>query len=208
MERHHPVIVLLILLLALSLFGVARNAERIQTLESVVHDEYRIQAELFNQNQELVGANLEMRERIIALSENLSSLESASQACFDRLGGAPRAVPQSRIDFQDLDIDRNAVLIQAADVTPALIGPTGSMRPILDEGTIVLELPVMKPEELYPGDIIIYELDGTRIIHRIVALGYDTDGWYAIAKGDNNPEPDPEKIRFAQIRGVVGGIIY
>ena len=69
-----------------------------------------------------------MRERLIELSENLSSLESASQACFDRLGGAPRAVPQSRIDFQDLDIDRNAVLIQASDVTPALIGPTGAMH--------------------------------------------------------------------------------
>lgn len=207
-DRHHPVIILLVLLLALALFGVARNTERIESLERIVQDEYRVQSELFNQNQELVRANLEMRESLIELSQNLSSLESASQACFDRLGGAPRAVPQSRIDFQDLDIDRNAVLIQAADVTPALIGPTGSMRPILDEGTIVLELPVMKPEELYPGDIIIYELNRTRIIHRIVALGYDTTGWYAIAKGDNNPEPDPEKIRFAQIRGVVGGIIY
>jgi hypothetical protein len=137
-DRHDPVIILLVLLFALALLGMARNAQRAEQFEQLVQGEYRIQGELFNQNQELVRANLEMRERVIELNENLSTLGSDAQACFNRLGVSPRAIPRSRIDFADVDIDRDAVLIQASDITPALIGPTGSMRPLLDEGTIVL----------------------------------------------------------------------
>ena len=33
-------------------------------------------------------------------------------------------------------------------------------------------------------------------------------GWYCIMKGDNNPEPDPGRVRFSQLRRVVVAIIY
>ena len=188
--------------------GVARTSPRVAELERGIAEEQRIGAELFNQNQDLIAANLQMRERLIGLAENLTQVASDAQACLDRLPNTTRIAPRNRIGFQDLNVGATAVVIRAADVTPGLIGPTGSMRPLLDEGVVVLELPVAEPTDLFPGDIVIYELNTTRVIHRIVGLGYDSDGWYAIAKGDNNPLPDPGKVRFAQVRGVVGGIIY
>ena len=48
----------------------------------------------------------------------------------------------------------------------------------------------------------------TLIVHRVVRTGYDRNGWYAIAKGDNIEQPDPDKIRFDQINGVLVAIIY
>ena len=58
------------------------------------------------------------------------------------------------------------------------------------------------------GDIIIFEHKNTRIIHRIVKIGWDTGGWYAHTKGDSNPAEDPFKVRFKDVKGVVVGIIY
>ncbi len=195
------------------LLGVARGTERIERLEGVVTENKRVEAELFNQNQELVRANIVMRERLIELSENLSTVQSDAQVCFDRLPAAEialnasRVAPHSRLNLSDVSFGESAVVIRASEAIPGLVGPTGSMRPILDSGVIVLELPVVSANELYPGDII-YDLHDVRVIHRIIGLGWDEFGWYAIAKGDSNPVPDPEKIRFEQVRGVVGGIIY
>lgn len=209
MDRHHPFIILLLLLLVMTLFWVSNNTGRLERLERQLSDGQRDAQELFNQNQELIQSNLVLRERVIELSENLTSAHASLQACTEF---APRPAgttpPHDRIALEDVLFDAGSVIIDAQDVMPGLVGPTGSMRPLLDDGAIVLELPVARASDLYPGDIIIYDLAGTRVIHRIVGLGHDGDGWYAIARGDNNPAPDPEKVRFEQIKGVVGGIIY
>ncbi len=214
MQKHHLVFAFFLLVIAMLLLGVARGTERIEHLEAEAAETKRVEAELFNQNQELVRANIVMRERLIELSENLSTAQSDAQVCFDRLPAAEialnasRVAPHSRLNLSDVSFGENAVVIRASEAIAGLVGPTGSMRPILDSGVIVLELPVTSSNDLYPGDIIIYDLDGVRVIHRIIGLGWDEFGWYAIAKGDSNPVPDPAKIRFEQVRGVVGGIIY
>jgi uncharacterized protein (UPF0248 family) len=46
------------------------------------------------------------------------------------------------------------------------------------------------------------------IIHRVVKIGQDSEGWYAILKGDNLSQEDPEKVRFDQVQRVVVAIIY
>jgi len=213
-DKHHPVIALLVLFVAVLMLGAGRGTESIERMRETIADNTRVQAEMFNQNQELVRANIVMRERLIELSENLTRIQSGAQACFDRLPeaqfalNASRTAPHSRLELTDVSFGESAVVIRASEAIPGLVGPTGSMRPILDDGVIVLELPVSSVDALYPGDIIIYDLDGTRVIHRIIGLGWDEVGWYAIAKGDSNPVADPEKVRFSQVRGVVGGIIY
>ena len=63
-------------------------------------------------------------------------------------------------------------------------------------------------EELQEGDIISFETDYGTIIHRIIKIDYDKEGWYAITKGDNSPVNDSEKVRFTQIKRVVVAIIY
>ena len=61
--------------------------------------------------------------------------------------------------------------------------------------------------DVHTGDIISYETSQGTIIHRVVELGYDGD-WYAITKGDNNQQNDPEKVRFSQVKKIVVGVIY
>jgi Fe-S-cluster formation regulator IscX/YfhJ len=42
----------------------------------------------------------------------------------------------------------------------------------------------------------------------VIETGEDSNGWYAIFKGDNNPIRDPSKVRFSQIRRIVVAVIY
>ena len=44
--------------------------------------------------------------------------------------------------------------------------------------------------------------------HRVIEVGSDTAGGYYIVKGDNNPVEDSEKVRFAQIEGIVVAVVY
>ena len=65
-------------------------------------------------------------------------------------------------------------------------------------------------DEIKIGDIISYgtHYNDDIIIHRVTKIGKDAEGWYAIAKGDNNAISDPEKIRFSQVKRILVGILY
>lgn len=82
------------------------------------------------------------------------------------------------------------------------------MLPVLGQGSHALQIVPKFPEDVHIGDIVSYELDGAVIIHRVIGTGADEEGQYFITKGDNNPEPDPEPVRFSQIDRVVIGILY
>ncbi|MHA2011204.1 MAG: signal peptidase I, partial [Candidatus Helarchaeota archaeon] len=87
---------------------------------------------------------------------------------------------------------------------------SNSMIPVLDNGHTGIEIPLSQEDvnKLKVGDIISYfDIDGNLIIHRIIEVGYDSKGWFAITKGDNNKINDG-KIRKEQVRCVLVGIIY
>jgi signal peptidase I len=73
-----------------------------------------------------------------------------------------------------------------------------------------LEVRPKSPSELTVGDIIGYESKAFNmtVVHRIINISTDEQGWYAITKGDTNPSPDPERVRFERITGVLIGLIY
>ena len=84
------------------------------------------------------------------------------------------------------------------------------MDPVFDKGHNTIAVVPQSPDEIQIGDIISYfneDLNGI-VIHRVIETGQDENGWYAIVKGDNNPTPDPGKVRFAQIKRVVIAIVY
>ena len=86
---------------------------------------------------------------------------------------------------------------------------TGSMRPLFDEQSNAIEIEPKSPMEIHAGDIISYKLNETDIIvHRILSTGTDNEGWFAIAKGDNNPIDDGHKIRFPEVNGKMVMVIY
>ena len=83
------------------------------------------------------------------------------------------------------------------------------MDPVFDsESHLIQEVP-LAASEINVGDIVSYESPlGFSIVHRVIEIGNDEEGWYAILKGDNNPQPDPWKIRFDMVRRVTVMVVY
>ena len=85
---------------------------------------------------------------------------------------------------------------------------SNSMDPTIDSGANGLEIKPLSTTDINVGDIISYKLGNDIIVHRVIEIGIDSRGWYAVAKGDNNAEKDPFKIRFNDVHGIVVGVIY
>ena len=88
--------------------------------------------------------------------------------------------------------------------------PTGSMLPIINHTANGIEIPVTSVDQIHVGDIIAFQLEKNSnelIVHRVIEIGYDNEGWYCITKGDNNAVDDG-KIREWQIKFKTIAIIY
>jgi hypothetical protein len=121
-----------------------------------------------------------------------------------------RPSPYDRVTEDRIHVYKDKIVIDLPNAQWARFTDTNSMDPVLDIGTNAIEIVPQQPEDLHVGDIVSYEskyADGT-IIHRIIEIGHDDSGWYALMKGDNNQRTDPGKIRFSQIRRVVVALIY
>ena len=121
--------------------------------------------------------------------------------------------PPDRIKEDQIHVYDDKVVIDIKNAKWAKFAPTKSMVPFLDEGSNALQILPESPEQIEVGDIISYEsrregLQGAVIIHRVIEKHKDEQGDYFIVKGDNNPQPDPEKVRFNQIKRILIGVIY
>ena len=123
------------------------------------------------------------------------------------LGYGDIASPSEKVKFKNIIYDENQVCILEKNTWGVTYTNTKSMDPVLDAGMKGVERKVNFPDELRVGDIISY-YRGQRVAHRIKKIGYDKDGWYAYVQGDTNPLPDPGKVRFNEVRGVLIAIIY
>lgn len=81
---------------------------------------------------------------------------------------------------------------------------TGSMRPHLPPGTLVVARPVAA-SDISIGTVLTYQLtsgDPTVVTHRVVAVAKDPQGAPLFqTQGDANPVPDPAWVRPVQVRG-------
>jgi len=118
--------------------------------------------------------------------------------------------PSDRISEKQIKIYPDKVVIEIKNAEWSSFTPTGSMEPVLNENSNAIEVVPKSEDEIKVGDIVSYysTYANTIIIHRVVKIGHDKEGWYCITKGDNNPRPDPYKVRFSQIKRVVVAIIY
>jgi hypothetical protein len=125
-------------------------------------------------------------------------------------GGKERFSPFNWVDEQDIvsGEEELKVLLQQPVVTK--FADTNSMDPVLDSRTNGIEIMPTDPEQIHKGDIIAYfsRYNNQFIVHRVVDIGVDDDGWYAVAKGDNQLYADPGKIRWDQVEGVTVGLLY
>jgi len=103
-----------------------------------------------------------------------------------------------------------AVLVVAV-LVPRLTGATaytiltGSMRPGLPPGTLVVAKPT-DPGRIRIGDVITFQLHSGQpevATHRVVGLGMTTKGERLFTtRGDANGANDPAPVRAVQVRGV------
>lgn len=141
---------------------------------------------------------------------NDSSFEEPINSMIDRVLTGERPGPANRITEDQIKVYDDRIVIEIKNAKWASFTDTNSMDPLLDEDSYALQIIPESEDEIQIGDIISYKLENLdqRVIHRVVYIGEDENGKYFIAKGDNNPEPDPEKIRFYQIERVLVGVLY
>ena len=102
------------------------------------------------------------------------------------------------------------VVLALAVIVPKLGGATsytiltGSMRPTMPPGTLVVVKPV-KPEQIRVGDVLTYQIEsGKKAVatHRVERVEITLAGKYSfIMKGDANDVSDPSPVRPEQVRG-------
>lgn len=120
----------------------------------------------------------------------------------------PKLTPPDRIKEEQIHVYEDKIVIEVKNPKWARFAATQSMVPFLDEGSNALQIQPESPEDIQVGDIISYQYGDSVIIHRVIEISQDEGGKYYIVKGDNNPEPDPVKVRFQNIRRILIGIIY
>ncbi len=120
------------------------------------------------------------------------------------------STPSDRVSEDNIHVYDDRIILDIQNASWASFTPTHSMEPLISDKAHGIELKPKSPAELEVGDVISYKSDFVAglVIHRIIKIDFDDNGWYAIVKGDNNAEQDPGKVRFDQINGVLVGIIY
>jgi signal peptidase I len=118
--------------------------------------------------------------------------------------------PNDWIKENQILVYNSQVILDLKNAEWATFTDTHSMEPVLSSRSNAIEISPKSTDDIKVGDIISYKseyADGT-IIHRVIEKNSDDQGIYFILKGDNNPQPDPGRIRFEQIQRVVVAIVY
>ena len=118
--------------------------------------------------------------------------------------------PSNWIDERQIIVEGDKVTINIEGAQWSKFTDTNSMDPVIDENANAIQIIPKDESQVHVGDIVSYKseyADGT-IIHRVIEIGYDENGWYCLMKGDNNKSNDPGKIRFSQIKRITIAVIY
>lgn len=115
--------------------------------------------------------------------------------------------PSDFIKENQIQVYNDKIVIDISGASLSRYAPTGSMIPILDEGSNGIRIVPDSEHDINVGDIITFKKDDKYIVHRVVEKGLDSNGIYFITKGDNNTINDG-KIRFSDIKYKTIGVIW
>ncbi len=125
-------------------------------------------------------------------------------------GGSTGEVPSPRNDIAWDDVVTNGrVIINGIDlpIIKTTVQNTNSMEPLLDVGHTVIGSSAPKyMDDIKVGDIIVWG-DGN-IIHSVIEIGLDSEGWFCYTQGINITRPDGVKVRKTMIHWVALMIIW
>ncbi len=116
--------------------------------------------------------------------------------------------PFDHISQEQIMVYGDRIIIKNENFEWAQYEDTKSMVPILSSTANGIEIKPESPEDIHVGDIISYYYKDSVIVHRVIRIGIDDNGWYAVTKADNSDKEDPIKIRYDKVNGILVGIIY
>lgn len=117
--------------------------------------------------------------------------------------------PGDHIPEDSIRVYDDRMVVQLDGISWAKYADTNSMDPVFDSTANGIEISPKSPDDITSGDIISYRTFGDGlVVYRVIETGTDDEGWFAVTRGDNNPSADPRKVRFADIHGVLVGILY
>jgi hypothetical protein len=117
------------------------------------------------------------------------------------------AAPSDFIAEDSISVFDDRIVIQLDGASLSRYAPTGSMKPLFDEGANGIRIKPKEERDVSVGDIVSFNRDGDLIVHRVVEKGLDLEGVYFITKGDNVTLSDG-KVRFEDIEWVTVGLLY
>lgn len=143
-------------------------------------------------------------------SQQIGTIENLWDYRFLSRGNFERHSPADRISQDQIQVYDDRVILDLKGATWATYADTNSMDPIFDSGANGIELPPKSEDDLKVGDVISFTNQNGNglIVHRIIQIGEDEQGWFARTRGDNNITRDPFKVRFENVHGVLVGILY
>ena len=115
--------------------------------------------------------------------------------------------PSDSINENQIEIYNDKIILNIGGASLSEYAPTGSMKPVFDQGANGIRIKVTSEDEIQVGDIISFRENGQLIVHRVVEKDTDTLGTYFITKGDNNSVSDG-KIRIQDIEYKTIGVIW
>ncbi len=115
--------------------------------------------------------------------------------------------PSDSIAREQIQVFDDKIIIYVSEASISSYAPTGSMKPLFDEGSNGIRIIPESEEDIHVGDIISFYDNGLLIVHRVVEKEKDEQGVYFITKGDNNVIND-SKIRFKDIEYKTVGVMW
>ena len=115
--------------------------------------------------------------------------------------------PKDRIKERQIVVLEDRIIIFLKNASLSRYAATKSMDPVIDVNANGIEIKPKTEKDIAVGDIIAFERNNKLIVHRVIEIGYDNEGWYCITKGDNALFDDG-KIRFDEIKYITVGILY
>ena len=148
--------------------------------------------------------SLEWIKRIMASFSQASKKEVVVET-----GTIERPSSRDIIPYSAIKVKGTKVTVDfGGAVEIADIDDTNSMDPVFDIGHNVILLKDFDRSELTEGDVVVYQLYGGLISHRIIDIREDEQGRLYQMKGDNNDRPDDYWIRDEHIKYLMVGVIY
>ncbi len=146
--------------------------------------------------------------KLVAMLAVMLAIAAVLSAALDNRD-SDRHSPGDWISEKDIVNVPDGLLIEG-NIVLANVEETNSMQPVLNSHANALLMQPKDAASIKEGDVVVYTTNLTegKIAHRILKIGEDEHGWYAVTKGDSAEEQDPEEVRFRDVKYVLVGVLY